>query len=357
VFPSRYELLDGLRGVAALGVVLHHHHVAELGHASVILFFLISGYCITAAAASVRATGGDAFRGFMARRIRRIYPPYLLALVFFLVTRLVKVWLGLDPQLPSDPVTWLQNLTLTQWLSLIAHPGDPADNPALLVSAFWSLNYEEQFYLVVAVALLFTSARAGRLLAIIAATTLASLLWLAAFGVTTYHGVFLEYWPHFALGSALYFALCHAPLARWRSLVGLAFAALAIAATLAGLRTGMPPAPRIAGELALLGCAGLALLVARPHAARLYRLPLWRPLAALGTISYSLYLVHQFNITLADTIGRELARLVSLPGLATTLAVLAQLGIATAFWYCCERPFQGRAAPRLPAAGVAARAT
>ena len=50
-------------------------------------------------------------------------------------------------QLPSTITAWIQTLTLTQWISLAGHPASyAAENKSLVVAAFWSLNYEEQFY-------------------------------------------------------------------------------------------------------------------------------------------------------------------------------------------------------------------
>ena len=48
----------------------------------------------------------------------------------------------------TSPVVWINNLTMTQWLGLVFHPTHPFDNPTLFVAGYWSLNYEEQFYLV-----------------------------------------------------------------------------------------------------------------------------------------------------------------------------------------------------------------
>src|ERR1700742_3376069 len=91
-WPARYELLDGVRGVAALTVVLHHIGVGQsvqIGHFAVMIFFVISGYCITASVESCRRSSGG-FRQFMLKRVRRIYPPYILAIAFFALTRWVK---------------------------------------------------------------------------------------------------------------------------------------------------------------------------------------------------------------------------------------------------------------------------
>src|SRR5688572_12042177 len=97
--PSRYESLDVWRGVACLLVVVFHSagYVAGAGFdagvraaggsafdwvlvavgrfwVGVPLFFVVSGYCISAAADTTRAKPGGVGRYF-ARRARRIYPP------------------------------------------------------------------------------------------------------------------------------------------------------------------------------------------------------------------------------------------------------------------------------------------
>lgn len=79
-----------------------------------------------------------------------------------------------------------------------------------------------------------------------------------------------------------------------------------------------------------------ALLLLRPASRAIAAHPLWRPVAALGTVSYSLYLIHQFNLTLiaaaADAAG--------LAGLPRAIAMIGlMLAIATAFWFCFERPW------------------
>jgi len=158
-WSERYRMLDAWRGIAATMVVIHHVAGIPIGHDAVMLFFVISGYCISASA-EVCLTKELAFRTFMWRRVRRIFPPYLLALAFFVATRLLKLAMGGPNDLARTPVEWVQNLTLTQWLTLLFRPTPLAEeNPTNFVAAFWSLNYEEQFYLVVALAILPAFAR------------------------------------------------------------------------------------------------------------------------------------------------------------------------------------------------------
>ena len=49
----------------------------------------------------------------------------------------------------------------------------------------------------------------------------------------------------------------------------------------------------------------LSLFLLRPLSPRISRMAVWRPIAALGTISYSLYLIHQFNLNLVATIAQR----------------------------------------------------
>jgi len=102
--------LDAMRGVAALVVVLYHAlgvapqtafhgwqwwlptvaaYVVHFGYAGVYLFFVISGFCIHLHWARARAAGVEQpiikFSAFWKRRVRRLYPPYLAALVLYLV--------------------------------------------------------------------------------------------------------------------------------------------------------------------------------------------------------------------------------------------------------------------------------
>ena len=69
--------LDGLRGLAVIGVLLFHADLswAKGGFLGVSTFFTLSGFLITALLVTERsATGGVAMSGFWARRARRLLP-------------------------------------------------------------------------------------------------------------------------------------------------------------------------------------------------------------------------------------------------------------------------------------------
>jgi peptidoglycan/LPS O-acetylase OafA/YrhL len=112
-------------------------------------------------------------------------------------------------------------------------------------------------------------------------------------------------------------------------------------------------------ELSFLSAITLSLFVLRPLSPRISQMMLWHPIAALGTISYSLYLIHQFNLTLVASIAQRV-----LPtGMPRFVIIVTMLGLhialATLFWFLCERPFLSRkpvSSPSLAAGNAAAGA-
>ncbi len=102
-----FRLLDIFRAAAAFWVLMLHtgHRVdsavnpqlahslvlraAGAGQLGVVVFFVISGYCITAACYSALASGKSVPR-FAYERVRRIYPPYLAALLLAVLVRQAK---------------------------------------------------------------------------------------------------------------------------------------------------------------------------------------------------------------------------------------------------------------------------
>lgn len=351
-WPFRYELIDGLRGIAALVVVMSHSGLLTgAGRYAVMAFFVISGYCIAASAETCRRNN-TSFRSFMYRRLHRIYPPYLLAIAFFALTRIAKLAAGGANDLNRPALDWVQNLTMTQWVSLLFHPAaEAAQNPKLLVAAFWSLNYEDQFYLVMALALLLAVRRQASMFALVMGLAAAGLAWICEWPGPWVTGLFIEYWVHFALGAMLFHALCinSSVIARG------AFAAVVAALGLWCLYQILPwqddtlLQQRAWVELAVACAVTLFLFGLRPVSAVCGRHLLWKPVAALGTISYSLYLVHQFNLNAVAALASRLTPAGWEPARLCIVAVL-QLSVAAAFWYCCERPFLNRRSPEARAA-------
>src|SRR5262245_23296828 len=99
---SRYESLDAWRGITCLAVIVYHSTIfgaeaqppaelQSLGGAllfiaskffyGVMLFFVISGYCI-AAAVDASARRGTPVSDYFWRRFRRIFPPFWTLVAF-----------------------------------------------------------------------------------------------------------------------------------------------------------------------------------------------------------------------------------------------------------------------------------
>ena len=144
--------LDGVRGIAVLGVMSTHLFTGDMTRlprlvqipvsfavAGVDLFFVLSGFLITGI---LRDSLGEAsyFRKFYARRMLRIFPLYYgVLLVLLLLTRPLQIsWHGLQWSL----LLYLQNT------HFLFPPLTTFSNRFFSVDHLWSLAVEEQFYLV-----------------------------------------------------------------------------------------------------------------------------------------------------------------------------------------------------------------
>jgi peptidoglycan/LPS O-acetylase OafA/YrhL len=143
--PGHLAQLDGLRAFAVLAVCWHHwmpkrfHLGLNWGAIGVDLFFVLSGFLITGILLDCRrhiesGEQGIAFtaRRFYARRFLRIFPLY------YAVLALASLGLSLAPGVLVSLWTYTFNVygALKGGLS------------GSLVSHFWSLAVEEQFYLL-----------------------------------------------------------------------------------------------------------------------------------------------------------------------------------------------------------------
>jgi peptidoglycan/LPS O-acetylase OafA/YrhL len=139
--------IDGLRAVAVLPVLFYHAHVPFFsgGYVGVDVFFVISGYLITAIL--YREMAGDRFSifTFYERRVRRIIP----ALVATMAVVLTVSWFLF---LPKDLADTGQSITATStfvsnllFYLKTTYFGTAAEDKPLLHT--WSLAVEEQFYI------------------------------------------------------------------------------------------------------------------------------------------------------------------------------------------------------------------
>ncbi|WDF73577.1 acyltransferase family protein [Novosphingobium sp. KACC 22771] len=132
---GRLPMLDALRGVAALGVVLHHEAplygapgLFPRAYLAVDFFFMLSGFVLTLAF-EPKMRGGMATGDFLVRRVARLWP--VLA-VGVLIGAGWRLWIGATGQL------WLLTLCGLLLVPLRRGPGGlyPINGPQ------WSLAYE-----------------------------------------------------------------------------------------------------------------------------------------------------------------------------------------------------------------------
>jgi exopolysaccharide production protein ExoZ len=331
-----YLLLDAWRGIAALWVVMAHACIAFLatgdngrylhwpiyevsvwGQLGVVIFFVISGFCITGAAQGA-FLGRRGIGKYTFDRIRRIYPPYLAALFLgagvALAMRLAEDHHliprpnhSLDFRLWVNPSYVLSNLFLVQ---------PEAGQPALLFVA-WSLSYEVAYYVVMGGVLTLTFIAGRRF------ESLAPAVFLLGGGVLTFVSLgWLLLEPgscHFPVDRAFQFGLgvllfLVYALPGGRS-AWLARGQLGLALGLTLVLAWRPPegsAPAMLGQPSLQFQAVtcflfvLLLLAMRPRDFQLAHAIWLRPLMWLGVISYSLYLVHTLIMFIPDVGLRRL---------------------------------------------------
>jgi peptidoglycan/LPS O-acetylase OafA/YrhL len=322
------EDIQALRGVAVLLVLLFHAQLGGLnaGYLGVDVFFVLSGYLIIGLLARRLDEGCFSFADFYLNRAKRLLPA---AYVVYGVTAVAACWLLSDSEFSRllhtlwGALTFSANVTL--WLGT-SYFAEAAKLNALL--HVWSLSVEEQFYLVMPLALFLTPRKYRLSLVVLGGLASLGLCFFFApkSPVAAFYLLPTRAWE-LAIGGAI--ALIEArrgailPVGA-KSLAinfvagrGLGVLALAVLVMTTAFAPGSLLDSRHPGLDALLVCVATgALLVARPPL--LARGAISWPLARLGDMSYSLYLVHWPLFALATN-----AYLGLTPPLETRLMLLA----------------------------------
>jgi peptidoglycan/LPS O-acetylase OafA/YrhL len=332
--PSYLPELDGLRGLAILWVVLYHcgpllegtwmHRVAEWGWAGVDIFFVLSGFLITANLLGARDKP-HYFHNFHARRALRIWPVYVLVLA---VVYLNAPWfIGPSVLGAIKAAPWLAYIFFVQNLFHLALP--PALGPT------WALAVEEQYYFFWAP--LVRWLRRPWMLAVVLACALISSpltrhlnpVWL--WNVPNHTLIKLD---GIALGSLLALGLYTIQLSHRVCLwLGLGAFVLGMGATAAAYGTSL------LDTVLAMGFAGAVLALIATTGARNPVNALLRrgPLAFYGRISYGLYMIHIVAFIFIGWFDLWMVRY----GMAGNLAVVAarfavSTALAAAMWYSFE---------------------
>lgn len=292
--------IQGLRALAVGLVVLYHGGLPFLsgGYVGVDVFFVISGFLITTHLLQrLERTGSVGFADFYARRARRILPASLLVVVLSVVAALV--WM--PPLLMKEVFFGAVATALYAPNILFGLQGTNylAESTPSVFQHYWSLGIEEQFYLLWPLLLLLVvrflpgRRRLTVILTLLTAASFAAGLWLtfenqpwAFFGLPT------RAWELAVGGIVAVVALNResvlpprvSAVVGWAGVVGVVVAAFAYGET--------TQFPGVAAALPVVATAAVILAGSGPAPYGPAAILSLRPLLFIGTISYSLYLVH-----------------------------------------------------------------
>jgi len=308
---DRLANLDVLRAVAALLVCLHHFDrgddpalgiLSEGGYLGVNMFFVLSGFVIPLSLYRSGFCYRDTGAFYLARLIR-LYPAYLavavLAIGLHYASTFVPGFAGNHPAYTRE-ILWA-NATLTS--DLLGQPW--------IVPIFWTLAIEAQFYLLIGLSLpLLVKHPPWPALAVMALWILAPLV--AGHGPTVFTWTAL-----FALGIVVFLYRA--------SLLSLPWAASVFAAA------GVVELSVHGWASAFIG-VGTAVFIAFCPGIH------FRALVAIGTISYSLYLIHPLIGGRVINFTSRLPDQEFVHWLALTVAVLLSLAAAAVLYYVIEKP-------------------
>ena len=352
---QRLAGLDGVRGLAALFVVVNHVFLRAFpgypvdrapfwaawfiyGRFAVVVFIVLSGFSLGLSPAR-HGWRLDSVSGFAHRRARRILPAYWAALAFSLVI----AWLIVAPpgQAPPDTKSVLVNGFLVQNLV-----GAPTPN-----GAFWSLAVEAQLYVLFPLLLLMV--RRWSALVMVAAVTLV----VAAVGIAGPHVSWLS---TLVIQSPPDLAALFAVGILSAGIVGASSSRRAWPWHWLALAAALPAFAAIWWEgsvwtldhlfwvdLALgpaIACLLAALATGRP--APLLRFLDARPIRNLGLSSYSLYLTHipivvvVYELVVVGLLGYTYGA----QAFVVTLALVLPVAIVFAWLFAAvfERPLRRR---------------
>lgn len=333
--------IDGLRGLAVLLVVLFHAWPKLLpgGYVGVDVFFVISGFVVTRLVQRQRAAGTFGVVDFFSRRVNRLAPALLLvigATLGFAALRFSPTLLALTASHAAAALGLSANL-------LVATQGGYFDAAAEVkpLLHLWSLSVEEQFYLLVPLAVLV--ARLGPrwtrpLVILVTGASLSSCIVLTQ--LSARWAYFMPMTRAWELLAGVLLALFGSPGAsrgRTKELTSVAGIGLIVGAALAfDGSTSFP------GALALVPVGGTVLVIAAGNDAVVNRWLSKPLLVGVGLVSYPLYLWHWPVLTIGHLSVPASSHAVMTPLLVVTSLVLAWL---TARFV--ERPARTRQSRRI----------
>ena len=338
--------IQGLRALAVILVILCHTGMPffQGGFVGVDIFFVISGFVITGLL--LRQPQGLYFKNlqtFYTRRILRIVPAATLVLVSTPIAAYLALGKNMDPALMVD-VRWA-NLFAANW-RLTANNADYfiAGVDPSLITHYWSLAVEEQFYFVfpgIVFGFLYFALLRKRtiyfqtlLITLIALSGWWSWLSMSINPVHAYYSPFTRFWE-LALGALA--ATISIKKAREKIYLSSLLNILGVVGIGVSLLV-LSPRSNFPGLLAWIPCSSAVLLLLfgnAPRGAVLRPVLNSRLFVGIGNISYSLYLWHFIWLQLPKQMGLSFQ-----PVWVSTLGVIGALVCAIGSYKFLENPIR-----------------
>lgn len=356
--PHRFIALDSLRGIAALGVVLHHIPASN-GPGSLALFrngglfvdffFVLSGFVI-AASYGERLASGFSLRRFALLRIGRVWPLHAVVCCVGLGLELAAWQFGNQGLSSLAPFGGAHSLGhfftafflldgwIPGWTNFYSRAG-------------WSISVELPLYAAAALAFRYGRGAMAALCLLGALAVAAELAWLD-WPVAT--NAMQRGFAGFVLGMGCWFA--HRRLPGWTAGTATLLEFIALTALFAVIAL----APGAVPSLSVLLPAALVLLIFARDQGAIGTLLGTAPFVWLGRISYSIYMVHALIVSrlleallllsrrlglsiigfvVRDGIAYKQLALAPLPSTLIQLAIVALVLLGAHFaWRLVEEP-------------------
>ena len=353
---DRIPVIDFLRGLSCIGVLLYHIRVdlwigwwritsypneyssfarvmawlsvptPFMGYA-VVLFFLISGFCIHYPNTYEKIKPN--WKTYLVRRFWRIYPAYFAALL--LTAGISYLCLTFWGDKTWDVSKIFRVATLTQ--NYPPENGQFLSNPSL-----WTIPLEIEFYLLYPLAFLFFS------------TKRSSFWWLISFGISglsillsyqgyqwlTFTAFFL--WPSWLLGAWFAKLYRDKKLERIKLCYLLPLAGLTLGAALIGRYLNWETWIQYFAWTAFYSCFFIFCISHEPLLHRIIGIRLTKSVSWIGKISFSLYLIHFPLFKLFGYLHREIFEEKPANFLISLFYLLPVILIAWLFFRWVEEP-------------------
>lgn len=360
---SRYEELDSLRGLAALSVLFSHFmlvfpsiendtlsdgltelnlikyspfHILFAGHEAVIFFFVLSGFVLSLL---LFRTEKESYNLYTLKRILRIYPPYIVAVMFAIcVTLFVQEsnLVGLSEWIQTRMEAPITFTLVLQHILFLGEFNANDINPVL-----WSMVHEMRISLIFPLVVYFLSKwNFYKTVLVSVVISLAGIILMKFFqveGSATNYFITLHYLSFFIVGGLL--AKYRFEIIRWfKSKSTFFFFNVGLIGLLAYTYSWLFKDVNIIHNILIddwVVVVGASLFIILALSSdKISKILRIKPIAYLGKISYSLYLYHGVVLVaclnmFVPKIGIELTLLISF----ILSIVLSSVG-----YYLVEKP-------------------